>query len=103
MLPKPLFKLRPKANAHGDVWEFTQEMKNEHPAPFPISLIDRIISSTNAEIILDPFIGSGTTAISALRNNREYIGIDLSPKYCKMAEKRINDYLKTNDNKLQIA
>ena len=103
LIPKPKFKLKPKANAYGDVWEFTQEMKNEHPAPFPVALIDRIISSTTSEIILDPFVGSGTTAISALRNNREYIGIDLSPEYCKMARKRINDYLKTDNNKLQIA
>jgi site-specific DNA-methyltransferase (adenine-specific) len=53
--------LVPKANAYGDVWEFTQEMNNDHPAPFPVALIDRIISSTTANIILDPFSGSGTT------------------------------------------
>lgn len=79
----------PKANAHGDVWEFTQEMKNEHPAPFSVALIDRIISSTKAEIILDPFMGSGTTAIVAQGLKRQYIGIDISPDYCEMTEKRI--------------
>ncbi|HPG72676.1 MAG TPA: site-specific DNA-methyltransferase [Bacteroidales bacterium] len=89
LIPKPKFKLAPKANAFGDVWEFTQEMNNEHPAPFPVALIDRIISSTNAKIILDPFMGSGTTAIVALGLKRHYIGIDLSPDYCEMAEKRI--------------
>jgi modification methylase len=89
LIAKPKFKLARKTNAHGDVWEFTQEMKNEHPAPFPVALIDRIICSTNAEIILDPFMGSGTTAITAMGNNRNYIGIDLSPEYCEMAEKRI--------------
>jgi site-specific DNA-methyltransferase (adenine-specific) len=83
MIPKPDFKLAPKANAFGDVWEFTQEMNNEHPAPFPVALIDRIISSTNAKIILDPFSGSGTTAITALGLKRNYIGIELSPDYCK--------------------
>ncbi|MBX7156393.1 MAG: site-specific DNA-methyltransferase [Bacteriodetes bacterium] len=92
LIAKPGFKLAPKSNAYGDVWEFKQEMKNEHPAPFPIDLIDRIISSTNAKIILDPFIGSGTTAISALKNNRKYIGIELSPEYCAMAEARIKSY-----------
>ena len=71
------------------MWEFTQEMKNGHPAPFPVALIDRIISSTNAEIVLDPFMGSGTTAIAAIANKRKYIGIELSPEYCKMAEDRI--------------
>lgn len=89
LIAKSKFKLAPKANAYGDVWEFTQEMKNEHPAAFPVSLIDRIVSSTNAKIILDPFAGSGTTAISAINFNREYIGIDVSPEYCKMAIERI--------------
>ncbi len=89
LIAKPNFKLAPKANAHGDVWEFQQERNNPHPAPFPVALIDRIITSTTAQLILDPFMGSGTTAITALGNNRNYIGIDISPEYCKMAEKRI--------------
>lgn len=89
LIPKPDFKLVPKANAYGDVWEFTQEMKNEHPAPFPVALIDRIISSTNAQIILDPFMGSGTTAVVATGLKRNYIGIELSPNYCIMAKKRL--------------
>lgn len=89
LIPKPNFKLAPKANAYGDVWEFSQEMKNSHPAPFPVGLIDRIISSTNAKIILDPFSGSGTTAIVAMGLKRHYIGIDISPDYCIMAEERI--------------
>lgn len=89
LIAKPKFKLAEKVNAYGDIWEFTQEMKNGHPAPFPVKLIDRIISSTNAKIILDPFMGSGTTAISAINNNRKYIGIDISPEYCQKAEDRI--------------
>ena len=89
LIAKPKFRLSPKANAYGDVWEFVQEMKNEHPAAFPVSLIDRIISSTSAKIILDPFMGSGTTAISAINFERDYIGIDISPEYCEMAENRI--------------
>ncbi|HWR25794.1 MAG TPA: site-specific DNA-methyltransferase [Methanosarcina sp.] len=89
MIAKPRFKLAPKANAHGDVWEFTQEMNNEHPAPFPVALIERIISSTNAQIILDPFLGSGTTAVVAMGLNRNYIGIEISPEYCISSESRI--------------
>ena len=89
LIPKPYFKLVPKANAYGDVWEFKQEMNNQHPAPFPVSLIDRIISSTNAKIILDPFSGSGTTAVVAIGLKRNYIGIELSPEYCEESEKRI--------------
>ncbi len=90
LIAKPEFKLSPKANAYGDVWDFTQEMNNPHPAAFPVTLIDRLVSSTNAQIILDPFMGSGTTAIAALDFGRKYIGIDISPEYCKMAEERIN-------------
>lgn len=89
LIAKQKFKLVTKANAHGDVWEFTQEMNNEHPAAFPVKLIDRIVSATVAKIVLDPFMGSGTTAISAINFKRNYIGIDISPEYCEMAEKRI--------------
>ena len=89
LIAKPKFKLVSKANAYGDIWEFTQDMKNAHPAPFPVKLIDRIISSTNSKIVLDPFMGSGTTAITAMGNNRDFIGIDISPEYCEMANKRI--------------
>lgn len=89
VIAKPKFKLAPKANAHGDVWEFTQEMKNEHPAAFPVNLIDRIVSATNAKVVLDPFMGSGTTAISAINFKRNYIGIDISPEYCEMARERV--------------
>ena len=92
LIAKPKFKLAKKANTHGDVWEFAQEMKNPHPAPFPVDLIDRIISSTNAKIVLDPFMGSGTTAISAINFKRDYIGIDVSPEYCEMADERIKQH-----------
>jgi len=89
LIAKPKFKLVPKANSYGDVWEFMQDLNNPHPAPFPVALIDRIIESTPAEVVLDPFMGSGTTAVSAIRNHRHYIGIELSKEYCDMAEKRI--------------
>lgn len=92
VIAKPKFKLIPKANAYGDVWEFTQEMKNDHPAAFPVSLIDRIVCSTNAKTILDPFMGSGTTAISAINFKRKYVGIDISPEYCEMARERIKNH-----------
>lgn len=89
LIAKKNFKLVPKANAYGDIWEFMQDMNNPHPAPFPVALIERIISSTNAEIILDPFMGSGTTAVVAKGLGRKYIGIEISSEYCKMAENRL--------------
>lgn len=89
LIAKPKFRLAPKANGVGDVWEFTQEMGNPHPAAFPVDLIDRIVMSTRAQTILDPFIGSGTTAISAMKFGRDYVGIDISPDYCDLARQRI--------------
>ena len=89
LIAKPKFKLATKANSYGDVWEFTQDMHNPHPAPFPVDLIERIISSTNAELVLDPFMGSGTTAVAAKNQGRDFIGIDISNEYCLMAEKRL--------------
>ena len=89
LIAKPKFKLAPKANAHGDVWEFSQETGNPHPAPFPLKLIERCISSTKAEIVLDPFMGSGTTALAAMKLDRKFIGLELSQHYCDMANNRI--------------
>jgi site-specific DNA-methyltransferase (adenine-specific) len=89
LIAKPEFRLAPKANAFGDVWEFTQESSNDHPAPFPVALIDRIVSSTTAEVVLDPFSGSGTSAIAALNNGRQYIGIELSKEYAVSSRARI--------------
>ena len=97
LIANPDFKLKKKANSFGDVWEFTQEMNNEHPAPFPVILIDRIINSTNANVILDPFMGSGTTAVAAIGNKRNFIGIEISPNYCEMAEKRIEKNKKQSE------
>ncbi len=94
LIAKPKFKLAPKASSLGDIWEFGQELKNTHPAPFPVKLIERIVGSTNGKIILDPFMGSGTTAIAALNLDREYIGIELSKKYCELADERIKNHQK---------
>jgi len=90
LIAKKNFRLAPKSNSYGDVWEFRQEMNNIHPAPYPLALITRIISSTNAHIILDPFMGSGTTGVAAKQLGRDFVGIELSPDYCRLAEERIN-------------
>lgn len=94
MIAKPKFKLAPKANALGDIWSLPQEMNNAHPAPFPVSLVDRIMQSTHGKIVLDPFMGSGTTAIAAKKAGRNFIGIDISQDYCDLAAERLNGFLK---------
>lgn len=83
------FKLAKGANKFTDVWEIKQEMNNPHPAPFPEELIDRIIQSTTGKLILDPFGGSGTTAVSALKDGRDFILIEQSKKYCELAKNRL--------------
>ena len=90
LIAKPGFKLAPKANAQGDVWTIPQESNNPHPAPFPQELAQKCVESTNARIILDPFLGSGTTAIAALKSGRRWIGIEISEEYCELARERIN-------------
>lgn len=102
LIAKPKFRLAKNMNACGDVWEFGQESKNKHPAPFPEALIEKIISSTNANIVLDPFMGSGTTAIVAKKLNRAFIGIDISPEYCKMSEERLINPLSVIKKKSEI-
>jgi site-specific DNA-methyltransferase (adenine-specific) len=89
LIAKPKFKLAPHANVHTDVWDFTQELHNPHPAPYPLEFAERIISSTKAKLILDPFMGSGTTALAARNHGRHYIGIEIAPEYCAMAEERL--------------
>lgn len=79
-----------------NIWDCSSVHKNEktkHPAQFPEKLAqDHIISWSNeGEIVLDPFMGSGTTAKMAKLNGRNYIGFELSTEYCDIAEKRIQD------------
>ncbi len=78
------------------VWTFAAEpaTKVGHPAPFPVELPYRLIQlyTFEGEVILDPFIGSGQTAIAAIKTKRHYIGYDINEKYVKLAEKRIRTY-----------
>jgi len=91
LIAKPDFKLAPKANALGCVWKINQESKNPHPAPFPVELAENCIMSVDDGVVLDPFIGSGSTALAAEKHNREWIGIEQSPLYIEMAQKRIKE------------
>jgi site-specific DNA-methyltransferase (adenine-specific) len=89
LIAQPKFKLAPKMNARGDVWTFPQERNNEHPAPFPIELARRCIEAVGEGPVLDPFMGSGTTAIAAEQLNLEWVGIEKSRVYCDLAVQRI--------------
>lgn len=94
LIAKPDFKLAPKANACGDVWKIPQERNNPHPAPFPLEVATRCIKSVEYGLVLDPFMGSGTTALAAEILQYPWIGIELSKNYCEMAKGRIESTLK---------
>jgi len=69
-----------------------EELKLKHPAMFPTELISRLIkiyTKNNGEVILDPFMGTGSTVISALKLHRKGIGIELSKEYVRLAKERI--------------
>ena len=63
-----------------------------HPAPFPIELPQHLIEfyTFEDELVLDPFMGSGTTAMAARRRCRHYVGYDTSPEYLQLAYKRLD-------------
>ena len=79
------------------VWTFPAEpaRKIGHPAPFPIELPYRLIQlySYENEVILDPFIGSGQSAIAAIKSNRHFVGYDINEEYVKLAKTRIKEFL----------
>lgn len=74
-----------------NVWTLANGSRTEHPAPFPEALArDHILSWSNpGDTVLDPFLGSGTTAKMALLTGRKFIGIERDPSYMAIAEKRI--------------
>ncbi len=79
------------------VWKFPAERATKvgHPAPFPVELPYRLIQlyTFEGEVILDPFAGSGSACIAALKTKRKYVAYDIDQKYCDLAERRIKQYL----------
>jgi len=78
------------------VWTFpaVSAKKIGHPAPFPEELPHRLIQlyTFKDDIVLDPFVGSGTVCLSAIKNKRNYVGYDIDPEYIKLSENRIKYY-----------
>lgn len=83
-----------KEKVKPNIWECAvSQNKTKHPAVFPEQLvIDHILSWSNEnDVVLDPFMGSGTTALACIKTNRKYIGIELNKDYVELSKKRIND------------
>ena len=82
----------------GDVWEIPNVKarhveKTEHPCQFPIALAQRLVRALCPEggLVVDPYLGSGSTAIAALKEHRQFLGCDNNPKYVEMARTRIDE------------
>ncbi len=77
------------------IWQIPAESAKKvgHPAPFPVDLAKRVIKlySYVNDVVLDPFVGSGTTCVAAKKLNRHYVGFDISPDYVTMSERRLNE------------
>lgn len=75
-----------------EVWEISAEKQKEHPAPFPPQLVKNCINLTTIEndIVLDPFMGSGTTGEVCVHSNRNFIGIEMDEKYMEISKNRID-------------
>jgi site-specific DNA-methyltransferase (adenine-specific) len=83
-------------DGQGRVWSQLTPRKAEkvlgkHPTQKPLALLERIIASTTSHraLVLDPFSGSGTTGVAALKLGRRYIGIEVEPKYLELSEQRL--------------
>ena len=76
------------------VWNISPESAKKvgHPAPFPVDLAARVIKlySYVEDVVLDPFVGSGTTCVAAKQLKRHFVGIDIAEEYCALSEKRLS-------------
>jgi site-specific DNA-methyltransferase (adenine-specific) len=83
------------------IWNITGASTKHHPAPFPLELATRLVRmfSFVGDTVLDPFCGSGTTMIAALRTGRNSIGVEIDPEYCRMAAR----YLKAENMDLFVS
>lgn len=97
-------KCNPKGKNPTDVWQFPKvtsgrnrqsEERTPHPAQFPEAVIERIVkaSSHKGQVIFDPFMGSGTTAVVALGLDRRVLGFEIREDYCQIAVERIESFL----------
>lgn len=89
------------------VWSFPAESARRvgHPAPFPVELPYRLIQlyTYAGEVVLDPFMGSGTTAIAALKAGRHFVGYEINPAYVRLAEKRLAEFRLSQANPSLLA
>jgi modification methylase len=74
-------------------WNLSGASTKEHPAPFPLELVSRLVQmfSFTGDTVVDPFCGTATTMVAALKHGRNSIGVELDTSYCKAAASRLMD------------
>jgi adenine-specific DNA-methyltransferase len=97
-------KVNPLGKNPTDVWQIPKvtsgkdrasRERTPHPAQFPVAIIDRILRAASNEggLVLDPFMGSGTTAVAAMNLRRTVVGLEIKEEYCEIAAKRLESFL----------
>lgn len=103
-------KCNPLGKNPTDVWQIPKVTsgagrasveRTPHPAQFPIAVVERIIlaCSRPGDLVLDPFNGSGSTGVAALRHGRRYLGIEINERYCELARERLDAELRGPDQR----
>ena len=103
-------QMHPLGPIISDVWTDIHRIRHktrrdEHPCQLPVHLIERLLlmSSDEGDIVFDPFIGTGTTAIAAKKLGRKYIGIDLDKKYVELTKKKLENTMQTMINECYVS
>jgi adenine-specific DNA-methyltransferase len=102
---KGKFRCNPLGKNPSDVWQIpkvttgkdrSSKERTAHPAQFPLALVDRIVkvSSNPADVVFDPFTGSGSSGLAALGNGRTFVGVELRDDYCNMTVRRVEDFVR---------
>ena len=86
------------------IWNIPGASTRNHPAPFPLKLADRLVKmfSFNGDTVLDPFCGSGTTLLGAMRADRNSIGVEIDPEYCQMVFRRLQREARTLFRRVEV-
>ncbi len=81
---------------YSTIWRINPSKNNGHVCSFPDELVERclLLATNEHDVVLDPFMGSGTTAINCIKHNRKWIGIEKEEKYCEVSAKRIEQETK---------
>jgi len=94
-----LTKLKPKVfkenlskEFHSEVWKISPDKNTEHPAPFPQKLVENciLLSTLEGDLVFDPFLGSGTTAVVSKKLNRDFIGVEIDEHYFNLTKERLS-------------